>query len=85
MSEIEVEVTQVVKVKIDESKFTPEFMTEFRETMYHFRTIQEHAAHLAQLHCRGLADNNSFIEGYGDAKDMGIAFDIVNQEERVTP
>lgn len=69
-----VRTTVVVDVEVDESKFTPAFMESFRSTMYDFRTIDDHVAHLGQMHARGLCDDFSFIEGYGPAKDMGIRF-----------
>jgi len=70
----EVTVTQRVHVTVDLAKFTPEFMAEFRESFYPFDTVDQHIAHLGQLHVRGLADHHSFIEGYGNADDMGIKF-----------
>lgn len=69
-----VTVTQEVTVEIDRKKFNASFMKEFCESFYHFNTLDEHIQHLAQLYCRGLADNGSFIEGYGKAVDMGIRF-----------
>lgn len=75
MSDTEITVEITVTVTIDESKFTDQFMREFRESFYPFITIQEHKEHLAQMYARGLINNHSFIEGYGPAKDMGISFD----------
>ncbi len=77
----EVIVTQTVEVTVDESKFTPEFMAEFRRYFYEFDTLEEHLEHLGQLHARGMCDEFSFIEGYGPAKDFGIKFRITDQEE----
>lgn len=74
MAKYKVEVTQMVTVEIDEEKFTPAFLSEFRDVFYPFRTVLEHVEHLAQLNARGLAFNQSFIEGYGEAKDFGIHF-----------
>lgn len=72
---IMVEVTHLVEVELDEMKFTAEFISEFRSSFYGFKTIEEHACHLAQLQTRGLVDEHtSFIEGYGPPKDMGIGF-----------
>ena len=76
MLEREVNVEQVVKVTVDETKFTPEFMQEFRASQYNFTTLNDHLQHLAQLYARGLADEFSFIEGYGPAKEMGIKFEV---------
>lgn len=69
-------VSQNVVVTVDETKFTPEFMAEFRASFYPFRTLDRHIEHLAQLHARGIAENNQFIEGYGPANEMGIRFEI---------
>lgn len=71
-------VSQIIKVKIDESKFDDAFMREFRETFYNF-SLNDHIRHLAQLHARGIANNYSFIEGYGSPEEMGIEFEILNQ------
>lgn len=79
----EVEVRQTVVVGIDESKFDEAFMEEFRSTMYPFKTLDDHLKHLAQLHVRGLADNKSFIEGYGEAAEMGISFEVIDQAEEL--
>ncbi len=80
----EVTVTQVVQVSIDETKFTPEFMSEFRESMYPFQTIDEHIEHLGQLFARGIANGFSFIEGYGEAKFMGIEFEQIGGDQEIT-
>lgn len=90
----EISVTQYVKVTIDESKFTPEFFEEFNKNYFYFGdngddehdrkwALENHCKHLAQLHARGIYDDDDFIEGYGPAKDMGIRFEIVDQSERV--
>ncbi len=78
-----VEVKQYVEVEIDETKFTEDFMKEFRNVFYNFHDIEDHIMHLAQLHCRGIADNYSFIEGYGEAKEMGIKFNITDLETSI--
>jgi hypothetical protein len=70
---------------VDETKFTPEFMAEFRQHFSPFETLDEHLAHLAQLHARGVVDDDQFIGGYGPAKDMGIRFEVVTQSEDVIP
>lgn len=69
-----VQVTQVVEVTVDETKFDPAFMQEFRESFYKFTTLDDHVEHLGQMYARGLYGNGDFIEGYGPAKDMGISF-----------
>jgi hypothetical protein len=69
-------VTQVIEVTIDESKFNETFMKEFRENFYNYTTINHHIEHLGQLYARGMVgdSSDSFIEGYGRAKDMSIKF-----------
>jgi len=74
-------VKQYVEVEIDETKFTEEFIETFREVFYNFHDIEDHIEHLAQLHCRGIADNYSFIEGYGEAKEMGIKFNMMIRQK----
>ncbi len=64
-----------VEVTVDERKFTPEFMREFRGLFYNFTTLDEHIEHLGQMYARGLYDNHDFIEGYGPADEMGIKFE----------
>ena len=78
-------VTQEVRVRINKTKFTKAFMREFRESFYDFHTLDEHIEHLAQLHARGIADDDSFIEGYGPAADMGIRFKVVDQDMEIVP
>ena len=80
-----VRVTQEIMVTVDETKFDEEFLVEFRESFYQFHTIEDHLQHLAQLYARGLVDNtfDSFIEGYGEAKDFGIEFKQVYGEEEI--
>lgn len=69
-----VQVTIIVEVTVDETKFDEKFMTEFRQQMYHFTSLDAHIEHLAQMHARGLYDNDDFIEGYGPAQEIGIKF-----------
>ena len=77
-----IEVTQIINISLDESKFTKGFMEEFRENFYQFNTIEDHRKHLAQLFSRGLVDNmTDFIEGYGETKGMGISFELEYQKE----
>lgn len=78
-------VSQIIEVEMDAAKFDDKFMKEFRETMYPFKSLNEHACHIAQLFARGLITDNDFIEGYGLAKDMGIKLESVpgSQEEEV--
>jgi len=82
-----VAVTIEVEVMVDETKFTEEWMTEFRKTMYNFRTINDHMKHIAQLQAREIINLENhpkeFIEGYGHANEMGISAMIVGQDEEV--
>lgn len=72
-------VTQTIEVEVDETKFTPEFMAEFREHFYNFHTMKEHVGHLGQLYARDLVDEYTiFIEGYGDVKKLGIVFNAID-------
>ncbi len=73
-------VKQEIEVKIDETKFTEEFMEEFRKYFYKYYTINDHIEHLAQGFARGIWDEYSFIEGYGDASDFGISFNAYDAE-----
>lgn len=73
-----IEVTQAVSVEAPDSLFTDSFMEEFRKYFYDFTTPQEHLEHLAQLHARGLANEYSFIEGYGKASELGIKFEVLD-------
>jgi hypothetical protein len=79
----QIAVTQIVEVSVDESKFTPDFLAEFREHFYQFQSIDEHLKHLAQLHARGLCDDDSFIEGYGPAIDFGIKVKVFHGETEI--
>lgn len=75
MIEKEVTVCQIISVTVDETKFTEEFLKEFRESFYPYSDINDHIAHLGDLYARGIVDEFShFIEGYGDPKDFGIKF-----------
>lgn len=85
----DVTVTFSVRVTLDETKFTPEFMEEFRRDFYKFGTIGDHAMHLAQLAVRGvyaLSDwqKDEFVEGYGPIGDMGLSVEIVDQEQELS-
>lgn len=71
----ETETTTYVTVVLDETKFTPEFMEEFRQGFYKFNSLKDHAMHLASLYATGRVDSfTAFIEGYGYTHEMGIEF-----------
>lgn len=79
-----VAVQSMVSVTVDETKFTPEFMAEFRDSMYSFLSIDDHIEHLAQLYARGLCDEfTKFIEGYGPPSDMGVECKVTDVFEEV--
>jgi len=68
----EITVEQTVVVEIDDTKFTPEWMEEFRASFFRFYDLDDHLRHLGQLYVRGLIDgrDDEFIEGYGVASEM---------------
>lgn len=78
----EVMVVSTVEVTLDETKFTPEFMNEFRESFYPCMSLEDHAEHIAQLEVKDLLDKD-FTEGYGPLEDMGISAIIVDSYEEV--
>lgn len=83
-----VNVTIEVEVTVDETKFTEEFLREFRETMYQFNDLDDHIKHLAQLSARGLCQLSKYdpgerVEGYGPIGDMGISAQVTEQDEEV--
>ena len=71
-------VNQIVSVEVDESKFTPEFLTQFREHFFDLGTVEDHRQYLAELYATGKIGGryHEFVEGYGRLGDMGI---LVNQ------
>ena len=67
-TEFPIKVEQRTVITLNADRFDEQFLAEFRESFYNFHTIEEHAAHLAQMHVRGLYDLNNpqeFVEGYG--------------------
>jgi hypothetical protein len=73
-----------VEVTVDESKFTDEWLEEFRERFYYFRTIDDHIEHLAQLKARDIFDRYPpFIEGYENPINMGISAKIVDAKTEI--
>lgn len=76
---IQVLVTTVVDVEIDDAKVDHAFMAEFRQSFFQFHTLEEHAQHIAQLAVRGVIGEsldgpNEFVEGYGPLADAGIHY-----------
>lgn len=81
----EVEVTQTVRVTLDETKFDETFMQEFRDSFFSFDELEEHVGHIAQLHARGVVDlegrcPTDFVEGYGPANEMGIKAETIDTD-----
>lgn len=73
--DIDVEIP--VTVTVDETKFTPAFLAEFREYFYPFVDIEDHIRHIAFLAATGrLGELPCFIEGYGPSQDFGIKVTI---------
>lgn len=85
MTKFKVQVTQVIEVELDETKFDEQFGKEFRESFYPFYDLEDHAQHLGQLYARGLVDGfgDDFIEGYGPSSEMGISFKEIEQYEEI--
>jgi hypothetical protein len=65
------------KVTVDETKFTPEFLTEFSSYMFAVDSVDDCVEHLANMFARGVIDGDTaFIEGYGPVADFGIKFEV---------
>jgi hypothetical protein len=59
-------------IEIDDEKIDEEYLKEFRDYMYPFHELWEHAEHLAQFQARfGYDSSTSFIEGYGHIRRDG--------------
>lgn len=74
-------VTQEVEIEYDPSKFTKEFLDDFRKYFYDLEDVDEHLIHLAQMAARGLIsdwDMDESVEGYGKLSTMGIEISILN-------
>lgn len=84
-----VQVVQQVEVTLDDEKFDDKFMEEFRDSFYHFMTLDDHASHIAQLAGRGIIPESSefkgafFIEGYGLHTEMGLAWKVTDTDFEV--
>ena len=90
MKTYEVQIEQIVRVTIDETKFTPEFMKAFSDSMYDFETIEEHVKNLAEWRARGVIQSDrDFHEGYGHLNEFGITTFVkdtdVYEPEEVKP
>lgn len=80
-----IDVTRTIEVTLDETKFTEEFMSHFREYFYPFYSVEDHAKHLAQLEAREMIGwrPDDFIEGYGAKDNFGITTKVIDQDEEV--
>lgn len=81
----EVRVTRFIRISVDPTKFTPEFMAEYSSYITDLETIDEHIEHLAELANRGVIDGgrDQEIEGYGKLSDMGITCRVMHNESEV--
>lgn len=78
----QVEVTFVVQVEVDETKFTPEWIEDWQKTFYPFISVEDHIEHIAQMEARDIL-NPKFTEGYGPLVDMGIKASVINQAAEI--
>jgi hypothetical protein len=79
---LNIAILKTVEVTVDESKFTDEFLLSFRERFYDsIRTVDDHIRHIAQMYARDLYDGfTTFVEGYGELKDMGISVRVTDED-----
>lgn len=70
MKTFEVEVTNVVSVTLDETKFDAEFMQEFSRYMFYVDSLEDIAKHIAYNFAANGADY--FVEGVGHLEEMGV-------------
>jgi hypothetical protein len=85
MKTIYVLVKQTVKVELDETKFTPEFLEEFAAHFFDYECVEQHAEHIGQLAAREVYAFNrhrptEFVEGYGEIGKFGITAEVINTE-----
>lgn len=77
-----IEVTQLVEIELDESKFTKEFMEEYNSYITYHGSLSDHAKHIAWLQATGRVDiemSPEFIEGYGPSNEMGIKAKVIDE------
>lgn len=80
----EVEVTRTVVVEVNESKFTEEFMENYRGYIdSSFYDLEDHIKQLGWLFGAGRINGSEkeFIEGYGPANEMGIKFKEIGYDD----
>ena len=80
-----VTVTQEIEVKVDESKFTPEFLEAFKRHFFPLNDIDDHIKFIAESHARGIVGNfkSDFLEGYGRLDDFGISVKRTSQDSEI--
>ncbi|WP_099301957.1 hypothetical protein [Bacillus sp. Marseille-P3800] len=55
--------TDEYEIELDENVMNEEWMEDFRENLYNFKSLKDHAEHIAQHKARF---DDAFIEGYGE-------------------
>lgn len=85
MPEFKINVTTEVTVKISEGHWITdaEDRKDWAKTFYDFDTIEDHAEHIAQLVARGLATNETYVEGYGELEKHKIITEIGDTETEI--
>lgn len=87
MRSFDVTVTQIVRVTMDETKFTPEFFAEYVRHFSPKDDLISHADHIGWLQATGREDmegsDNPFVEGYGPVDDFGIKAKVIDTETEV--
>lgn len=73
----DVKVVQVVRVILDETKFTPGLLAEYWKRFGLFETIEQHVTDLAVQYSGGCIDNGDFAEGLGPLDELGVHMEIV--------
>ena len=82
----DVKFEQTVTVTVDVSKFTDEFMAEFRSFMYPFTEIDQHVAHIGKCYMNNfIQSENDFLGGYGKLSDFGVRFGVIEEHEEAEP
>jgi hypothetical protein len=77
-----VEVTFLVEVEVDETKFTPEWIADWQKVFYPFNSVEDHIEHIAQMEARDILNPN-FTEGYGPLAEMGIKASVIDKRADV--
>lgn len=70
-----------IELIIDETRFTPEFLKEYAETIGGCHNLEDHLKNLSVLITRGqISSDRDFVEGYGVLRDFGVSFDVNGSE-----